>query len=132
MKKHYRGIPNYQAVQISAPIIAQNKNIRLFIDIFWVNGSPYFHTISEWVKFRTVASVNNRSKRTLHMETQVVINMYATRVSNVTRIEGDQEFSCILNDMLPIPLNVAAADDHVVKVERSIRTIKEPKRSSCL
>jgi hypothetical protein len=130
VKKQKRGILNYQAVQIRAPIIAQYNNVRLFVDIFWVNRRPYFHTILEWTKFRTVVAINNRYKRTLLMETKVVTNMYETRGFNVTRIKGDQEFACISNDALPIPLNVANADDHVAEVEQSIRTISE--RTRCL
>jgi hypothetical protein len=130
VKKQNRGIPNYQAATIPAPIIAQYRDIRLFIDIFWVNGSPYFHTISEWIKFRTVAAINNRTKRTLHQETQAVIRLYEARGFTVSRVEGDREFACIENELLPTPLNVADADDHVAEVERSIRTIKE--RVRCL
>ncbi len=47
IKKQNRGIPNYQAVKIPVTIIAQYSDLQLFIDIFWVNGSPYFHTILE-------------------------------------------------------------------------------------
>jgi hypothetical protein len=90
VKKQNSGIPNYQAVQIPAPIIAQYNSARLFVDIFWVNKSLYFHTISEWVKFRTVAAINNRTQRTLHMETQAVIKLYKTRGFTVTRVEGNR------------------------------------------
>jgi hypothetical protein len=128
VKTQNRGIPNYQPILIPAPIIAKYSNIRLFIDIFWVNGSPFFHTISQHVKFRTVAPIANRTKRTLLMEVKAVINLYETRGFNITRIEGDREFNCIVNDILPITLNVADADDHVHEVERSIRTIKERTR----
>jgi hypothetical protein len=128
-KKQNSGIPNYQATPLPAPIIAQYNNVRLFIDIFWVNGSPYFHTISEWVKFRTVAAINNRSKRTLLLETQAIIHLYQTRGFTVTRVEGDREFSCLENDLLATPINIADADDRVAEVERSIRTIKERMRA---
>ncbi len=125
VKKQNSAIPNYQAVRIPAPIIAKYSNVQLFIDIFWVNGHPYFHTISEWIKFRTVAAINNRSKRTLISETQAVIRLYESRGFTVTRVKGDQEFACLADDLLPTPINIAAADDHVAEVERSIRTIKE-------
>jgi hypothetical protein len=46
------------------------------------------------------------------------------------RVEGDQELSCLANSLLPTPLNIADADDHVAEVERSIQTIKE--RVRCL
>jgi hypothetical protein len=120
VKKQNSAIPNYQAVQIPAPIIAKYSNVRLFIDIFWVNDSPYFHTISEWIKFCTVAAIKNRTKNTLLMETQVIINMYEIHGFHVTRVEGDREFSCITQELLPTPINIADADDHVHEVERSI------------
>jgi hypothetical protein len=62
------------------------------------------------------------------MEAKAVINMYETRGFNITQIKGDREFSCITNDVLPVTLNVADADDHVHEVERSIRTVKEQTR----
>jgi hypothetical protein len=55
VKRQNKGIPNYRPIQIPAPIIDKYKDLRIFMDIFWVNGSPYFHTISQWIKFRTVA-----------------------------------------------------------------------------
>jgi hypothetical protein len=128
VKRQNKGIPNYKKNQIPAPIIDKYKDLRLFLDIFWVNGSPYFHTISQWIKFRTVTPIENRSKKTLLMEAQAVINMYQARGFNITRLEADQEFSCIVNDVLPIDLNIADADDHVPEVERVIRTIKERTR----
>jgi hypothetical protein len=54
-KKQNRAAPNYQHVAIPAPIIAQYQSARMFVDIFWVNGSAFLHTITEYIKFRTVA-----------------------------------------------------------------------------
>jgi hypothetical protein len=130
VKKQNKGIPNYLPIQITAPIIARYKDIRIFMDIFWVNGSPFFHTILEWIKFRTVTPINKRSARTLLMETRAIVGMYEGRGFNVTRLEADQEFKCITNGILPTILNVANADEHVHEVERSIRTIKE--RTRCM
>jgi hypothetical protein len=124
-KRQKSRTPDYQPIKIPAPIIAQHSQIRLFVDIFSVNGSPCFHTISEWIKFRTIAAIKNRTKRTLCQETQAVINMCEARGFTVTIIEGDREFACIKQDLLPsIPINIADADDHVAEVERSIRTVK--------
>jgi hypothetical protein len=128
VKRQNRGIPNYQPIRIPAPIIDKYHDCQLFMDIFWVNGSPFFHTISQWVKFCTDAAINNRYKRTLLMEARAVTDLYEARAFNISRIEADQEFRCITNDLLPIPVNVAAADDHVAKVEQCIRTVKERMR----
>ena len=128
VKQQNKGIPNHQSVQIPAPIIDQYNKLCLFIDIFWVNGSPYFHTISQWIKFLTISPITNRNKMTLLRERNAVIKLYETRGFGITRVEADHKFNCITNDTLPIPLNVAAAEDHVAEVERSIRTIKEHTR----
>jgi phospholipid N-methyltransferase len=77
-----------------------------------------------------VAPINNRLRRTLLYKIKAVINLYETRGFTITRVEGDREFSCIRNDFLPTPVNIADADDHVAKVKRSIRTVKE--RMRCL
>jgi hypothetical protein len=103
VQKQNNSIPNHQTIKIPAPIIVHYNDVRLFFDIFLVNGAPYFHTILEWIKFCTVAPINNQSKQTLHMETQTAINLYRLRGFNV---------------------------DHVPEVERSIHTIKE--RVRCL
>jgi hypothetical protein len=66
VKKQNKGIPNYQSVQIPAPIITRYNNVRLFINIFWVNGSPLFHTISEWIIeqwHQSTTGVRKRSSR---------------------------------------------------------------------
>ena len=97
----------------------------LIIDIFWVNGNPFFHTISEWICFRTVAPIKNRKKKTLANETKAILSFYKTRGFDMTRVESDREFKCIETLLLPTPLNVADADDHVPQVERSIQTVKE-------
>jgi hypothetical protein len=128
VKKQNKGIPNYQPVRIPAPIIERHKTIRLFMDIFWVNGNPFFHTISQTIKFRTVAPIINRTRRTLLAEAKAVINLYETRGFIISRVEADREFGCIVNDLLPIHINIADADDHVHEVERSIRTVKERTR----
>ena len=47
----------------------------------------------------------------------------------VIQIDADMEFRCLENDLLPVKLNIAAADEHVSDVERSIRTIKEGTRT---
>jgi hypothetical protein len=100
----------------------------MFVDIFFVNGTAYIHTITEYIKFRTVANIPNRLANTLQTEIRAVLDLYHARGFLINRIEGDQEFSSIALDMLPTTLNIADADDHVPQAERSIRTIKDRTR----
>jgi hypothetical protein len=95
------------------------------MDIFYVNGNPFFTTISRKINFRTVASTPSRSKAILLRVTRVIKTLYETQGFSVPDIHADKEFTCITLDMLPSRLNIVDADDHVHEVERSIRTIKE-------
>jgi hypothetical protein len=128
VKKQNRAVPNYQPVAIPAPIIAQYQSPRIFVDIFFVNGTAYIHTITKYIKFRTVANIPNRLANTLRTEIRAVLDLYHAHGFLINSIEGDQEFSSIALDMLPTTLNIADADDHVPQAERSIRTIKDRTR----
>jgi hypothetical protein len=59
VKKQNKGIPNYLPIQIPAPIIEKYKNIRIFMDIFWVNGSPFSNRYQ-----KTSSSVRSRQSTT--------------------------------------------------------------------
>jgi hypothetical protein len=99
------------------------------MDILGVNKSPFFFTISQWVEFSTaVAAIKNGTKNTLLIEARAILNLYESRGLNISRAKADQKFSCITEDLLPISVNVANADDQVAEVERSIRTVKERMR----
>jgi hypothetical protein len=97
----------------------------MFIDIFFVNGRAYIHTIAEYIKFQTVSNIPNRKANTLQTEIGAVLDLYHARGFQINRIDADQEFLSIALNMLPTTLNIADADNHVPQVERCIRTIKE-------
>lgn len=58
-----------------------------------------------------------------------IINTYKGKGINVIQINGDNEFQCITDDVLPTRMNVVAADEHIGDVERSIRYIKDGMRT---
>ena len=58
-----------------------------------------------------------------------VINLYKARGLQVDAVHGDNDFECLSEELRPISLNIAADDEHVSMVERSIRTIKDRARS---
>ena len=45
------------------------------------------------------------------MEAKAILNLYEIRGFTISRLEGDREFACITNDILPAVLNVADADE---------------------
>ena len=123
-------IPNFVSQPIPDPILKHHGDVTICIDNFYVNGNPFFHTISRAIKFRTAAPIASRSKRTLLIEARAVIDVYSARHFNVTAVHGDREFECIRHDLLPAHVNIAAADAHVPEVERSIPLLPRY-RGSC-
>jgi hypothetical protein len=65
VKKQNKGTPDFRPMIIPAPIIEKYRNLRIFADLFYVNGNLFFHTIGEHVLFRTVANIKNRTKGVL-------------------------------------------------------------------
>lgn len=122
--------PSFQAVPIPAPILDHHIHVTLCIDHFFVQGLPFFHSISRGICFRTVKHVPNRRKATMLESLRSVMQRYQARGFRVTEVRADLEFACLEEDILPAVLHTVAADSHVPEVERSIRTIKERQRAT--
>ena len=130
VKRHAEHVPSIRALGIPPEIIDRHSNATVCMDFMYVNGNPFFTSISRDLQFRTIASVSSRSKATILRESTAVTNMYSARGFTVANIHADREFKCIEPDILPINMNITDADDHVPEIERSIRTIKERVRST--
>ena len=80
------------------------------------------HSISNYTKFRTVESIIGKEsyKKDILGAINRVLNLYQSRGFQVKEINGDNEFMCITNNILPIKMNIVAADEQVGEVERSI------------
>ena len=114
-------VPTYQAVPIPPSVLKHHSQITLCIDFFFVQGHPFFHTISRAIGFRTVASVPDRSHDTILREVHLVINLYRSRGFTVVDIHSDKEFECIKAEIRPIHMDIVPADRHVGEVERSVK-----------
>jgi hypothetical protein len=106
-----------------------HSNIVLSIDIFYVQGCMFFHTISRHIKFRTVSPIPDRKLSTLQTELRSVLTLYSGRGFTVSSVHADLEFACLQPSLLPLPMNLVPRDAHVGEIERSIRTIKERVRA---
>ena len=107
--------------------------IHLYIDIFYVNGMPFFHTKSGKLNFLSVQYLQSRRLTEVISGLDVVICKYEERGFKITDIHGDPEFdSDILRNAFPEKkFHIYTQGEHVGIVERSIRTIKERGRCIC-
>jgi hypothetical protein len=129
-RKNGEHIPGANPIPLPDYIVEHHADVTLCIDIFFVQGQRFFHTISRKIKFRTVNPVTSLTKATLIENTMAVINAHRQRGFNVSTIHADGAFECMREAVAPTILNINAADEHVGEVERSIRTIKERVRAA--
>jgi hypothetical protein len=121
--------PTFVAEPIPPPVLEHHRNVTLSADFFFVQGMPFFHTISRGIGFRTAHLVPDRNKTTILRKLREVVGRYQTRGFTVCDVHADNELECALESLHIIELNIVPADSHVGKVERSIQTIKERLRS---
>ena len=123
-------VPDHDVIPVPAHIKQWHNDVTLCIDIFFVNGLAFFHSISRNIKFRTVEEIPSRAYKHLLLSVQNILNVYQARDFNVHIIRGDLEFDCLRDALLPIQFQPSAKGEHVPEIERSIRTLKEHFRSS--
>lgn len=120
VKGKSKRVPDIVPKPVPMSVLTACKQLTLCIDIFYVHGILFLHTIAKMLTFRTIAVLPNRRKQSLLCNLQDVLRMYVARGFTIGAVESDNEFACLKTNLLPIHLNVTAKDDHVPEVERSI------------
>jgi len=101
------------------------------VDIMYINEIPFIMTTSRTIHFGTAELIKNETKSTIIKSLQQIINTYHGHGFEIKHILGDRQFECIRSHMEPqgINLNITSRDEHVPKIERFIRTVKERARA---
>ena len=95
---------------------------------FFINEVPFFATVSDHIKFTTMKHIANRKLKQLVLASQHVQAIsYAASDFKIKVMIMDGEFVPLKHDLAiaGIVLNATAANEHVPKIERQIRVIKE-------
>ena len=96
------------------------------MDIFYVNRIPFLITKENIVNYITVSHLKNRSKTLIIKSINMVKRTYLTRGFKISDYHSDNEFD---NDdirliLLSGQLQVCAQGEHVPRIERAVRTVK--------
>ena len=113
---------------VPADVMKMHAQLILAIDIMFINKIAFFVTKSRELQFTTIEALPNRQVKTVKEVLRTVIHLYESRGFIVGSIMADNEFEP-LRAWHPT-LNTTAADKHVSKIERHIRTIKDSTRST--
>jgi hypothetical protein len=108
-------------------ILSANKHVTLSGDLFFVNKAPFFATITDHIKFTTAEHIANRKILSLVQAPHHVQAVYTVRGFRIKSMLMDGEFVPLKHNLASagIALNTTAANEHVPKIERQIREIKE-------
>ena len=117
-------VPDLPLLPIPDEIIKFHKNITLCMDIFFLNGIAFMHTISKNIGFRTVEPLTSQNYKSLLTSIFNVLNFYQARGFNIEHIRGDHQFDSLREALRPALLHTTAAGEHVPEVERSVQTIE--------
>ena len=77
--------------------------------------------------------MKNKTATVIMKHLKNIILKYTSKGFTINDIFGDGEFNIddIVTSVLPATLHICSADEHVSKVERAIRTVKELARTIC-
>ena len=122
-------VPIVRAELYSFPvsIMQQYKNITLSADIMKVTGIPFSMTISRHLKFGFAGNLDNMENITTLKHFKVTVGVYAIHGFKAATILADNQFESMRVEIadMSVLINIVSRDEHVPKIERYNRTIKE-------
>jgi hypothetical protein len=117
-------------VSIPRSLFEQIKNVTLTADVMFVNGLPFFVTLSRGIKLVSAQFLPSRTVEQLCNALRKVITVYRRGRYAVRACLMDMEFEPLVDSMEEVVINTTAAREHVGDVERKTREIKEWGRST--
>jgi hypothetical protein len=115
--------------EIPQTIIDLNKDVTLAADVMFECGLGFMVSTSRKLKFTTIEHVPRRTKPILVKSLNKVFNIYNSRGVKIVTALMDREFEPLQSQIHGTILNTTAASEHVPKIERKIRVIKERARA---
>ena len=111
-----------------------HKVIYLTEDLFFVNSTPLFLTLTRKICFTSVNHLTNRKVETTFKAFKEIYSYYINRGFHITTLHAYGEFSplqAMVYEHMPggPMINLTIANEHLPYIERQIRVVKERTRS---
>ena len=94
-------------------------------DVMFINEIFFLLIFSRKIKFRRAEYVPKRTAKFLGKHLEKVLMLYAQGGFIVNSALMDKEFDTTKEHVLFLQINTTAAREHMGKIERKIRTVKE-------
>ena len=118
-------------VAVPHAIFEENRNVKLSVDVMFVNRITFLTSISRHINFTTTDTLQNCTNSQLVQCVTNVKALYTKIGFKVTTELMDREFVLMSTALLNmgVSLNTASASEHVPEIERQQRVIKERARA---
>jgi hypothetical protein len=121
-------------VKVPKELLKLHKEVFLTTDIYFVNKIPFFLTLSRKICFTAVNHLADRTVPQLFKAFKEIYQYYLQRGFHINTVHADGEFSPLKTSIEAMPggtmINLASANEHVPKIERRIRVVKERCRAT--
>ena len=120
-------------LRVPENIISRNKELIMAVDLFYVNGMPFYVSKTEKINFISVTKLKMRKITTIICCILRDKQKYQSRGFDISDIHADNKFSSkkLEEEILPTILHVYAKEEHVGFIENAIKTVKVHVRTMC-
>lgn len=120
-------------LRLPLDFLRQQKDLNLYVDIFFVNGSPFFLSKSGNINYISATFLKSRKASEILQAIKRDINKYEKRGFHITDMHGDNEFDidAIKDAILPTIVHAYSKNEHVGEVENTVKFIKMRARCVC-
>jgi hypothetical protein len=111
--------------QIPHALLERHQQVTLAVDVMFVNDVPFLVSLARGLNLVTAEHMPTRTAKQLAASIVCVMDLYSRGGFQVGTVLMDNKFEKLRNLVPVLALNTTAAKEHVLKVERRIRLIKE-------
>jgi hypothetical protein len=120
-------------IDIPKEFLYLHRNVAVTVDMFFVHNIPFFISLSDNICFTGTTHLENKSGKSLALAFQEIFTLYNRRGFHIRTVHGDGDFEhhrAMIESLPGKPkLNVTATSEHVPRIERKIRVVKERVRA---
>jgi hypothetical protein len=118
-------IPDFTPIALPVDLLDLHPNVTLCVNLFYMLGLGFSLSTSRELCYLSCHPVADHFKHTLHSCISADLSLYRARGFIPTAIHADGEFHSLRTSFPDVHFTICSADDHVPKIERAIRTVKE-------
>ena len=133
-RTRYKELPRIQETkiaQIIESLYQDLKNIVLCVESHYVNGVTLFHYISRKVDYITVSFPLSWPKNSIVTKLKEIYKIYNSRGFKTVEVHANKEFEKTETYLPPVRLRICGVDEHVPKIEWSVKTQKNDNHAVC-